>query len=447
MGAMGLFGKKDVALADRLALAVFQHSPDAMLLLSDGKFIAGNAAVEAIYHRRLSEVLGHNPLNFSAPCQADGRPTDVHIGERVAQALRDGFARFEWLNQNPNGQVERVLVTLIPAQVMTPQDVLVLIQDMGETMEMVNQLGDGLSRISNGDLSHRITKPFRDDYEPLRLHFNEAAQMLGGSIQSIDSSSRRVHSAALEIGKAAGDLSRRTEHQAASLEETAAAMRQVTSAIQETAQFGNKAAQVAASAQENAAQSGVVVQRAIDAMGGIERTSNEISEIIGVIDGIAFQTNLLALNAGVEAARAGDAGKGFAVVASEVRALAQRSADAAKDVKSRIGASDAQIRSGVQEVDAAGSTLQRIAAQVSEMATLIGDIASASQQQASSASQITIAIGDLDSVTQQNAAMVEEATAAAREMVGEASAMADQIGRFRLGNQPAAMAQPMWKAA
>ncbi|MGO1304238.1 MAG: methyl-accepting chemotaxis protein, partial [Sphingomonas parapaucimobilis] len=256
-----------------------------------------------------------------------------------------------------------------------------------------------------------------------------------------------VHSAALEIGKAAGDLSRRTEHQAASLEETAAAMRQVTTAIQETAQFGNKAAQVAASAQQNAAQSGVVVQRAMDAMGGIERTSNEISEIIGVIDGIAFQTNLLALNAGVEAARAGDAGKGFAVVASEVRALAQRSADAAKDVKSRIGASDAQIRSGVQEVDAAGSTLQRIAAQVSEMATLIGDIASASQQQASSASQITIAIGDLDSVTQQNAAMVEEASAAAREMVSEASAMTDQVGRFRLGAQAPAMAQPMWKAA
>ncbi|WP_257575688.1 methyl-accepting chemotaxis protein [Sphingomonas sanguinis] len=418
-----------------------------MLLLSDGKFIAGNAAVERIYHRRLSEVLGHNPLDFSASCQADGRPTDVHIGERVGQALRDGFARFEWLNQAPNGQVERLLVTLIPAHVVTPQDVLVLIQDMGETMDMVNQLGDGLSRISNGDLSHRITKPFRDDYEPLRLHFNEAAQMLGGSIQSIDSSSRRVHSAALEIGKAAGDLSRRTEHQAASLEETAAAMRQVTSAIQETAQFGNKAAQVAVSAQENAAQSGVVVQRAMDAMGGIERTSNEISEIIGVIDGIAFQTNLLALNAGVEAARAGDAGKGFAVVASEVRALAQRSADAAKDVKSRIGASDAQIRSGVQEVDAAGSTLQRIAAQVSEMATLIGDIASASQQQASSASQITIAIGDLDSVTQQNAAMVEQASAAAREMVSEASAMADQVGRFRVGNHSAAMAQPMWKAA
>ncbi|WP_322962945.1 methyl-accepting chemotaxis protein [Sphingomonas fuzhouensis] len=445
---MGWFGKKDASVADRLALAMFAHSPDAMMLLSEGAFVAGNAAAARVYDHPLSEVLGRNPIDFSAPCQADGRPSEVHVGERVAQALRDGFARFEWLNADRRGQVQRFLVTLIPAHVVTPQDVLVLIQDMGETMEMVNQLGDGLSRIANGDLSHRIAKPFREDYEPLRLHFNEAAQMLGSSIQAIDSSSRRVHSAALEIGKAAGDMSRRTEHQAASLEETAAAMRQVTSAIQETAQFGSKAAHVAAAAQTNAAESGVVVQRAIDAMGGIERTSNEISEIIGVIDGIAFQTNLLALNAGVEAARAGDAGKGFAVVASEVRALAQRSADAAKDVKSRIGASDAQIRSGVQEVDAAGSTLQRIAAQVSEMATLIGDIASASQQQASSASQITIAIGDLDSVTQQNAAMVEEATAAARELVGEASAMADQVGRFRLTTRaPAATAQPMWKAA
>ncbi|MFN3775073.1 MULTISPECIES: methyl-accepting chemotaxis protein [Sphingomonas] len=444
---MGWLGKKEVNVDQVMAKAVFDHSPDAMLLFSGGKFVSANPAAARVYDRPLQAILGHSPATFAAPCQPDGRPTEVHVGERVAQALQEGFARFEWLNTDSRGQIVRMLVTLIPAHVVTPQDMLVLCQEMGETMAIVNQLGDGLSRLANGDLMHRIEKPFRDDYEPLRLHFNEAAQMLGGSIESINASSRRVHSAALEIGKAAGDLSRRTEHQAASLEETAAAMRQVTTAIQETAQFGNKAAQVAASAQQNAAQSGVVVQRAMDAMGGIERTSNEISEIIGVIDGIAFQTNLLALNAGVEAARAGDAGKGFAVVASEVRALAQRSADAAKDVKSRIGASDAQIRSGVQEVDAAGSTLQRIAAQVSEMATLIGDIASASQQQASSASQITIAIGDLDSVTQQNAAMVEEASAAAREMVSEASAMTDQVGRFRLGAQAPAMAQPMWKAA
>ncbi|MEG3090340.1 methyl-accepting chemotaxis protein [Sphingomonas sp. PB1R3] len=444
---MGLFGKKQANVADRLAIAVFEKSPDAMMLLSGGSFIAGNAAAERVYDRPMREVLGHSPIEFSAPCQADGRSSEEHVGERVEQALREGFARFEWLNIDRRGQIERFLVTLIPAHVVTPQDVLVLIQDMGDTMAMVNQLGDGLSRLANGDLTRRIDKPFRDDYEPLRLHFNETAQMLGDSIQAIDGSSRRVHNAAQEIGKAAGDLSRRTEHQAASLEETAAAMREVTGAIQESAQISNRAAQVAASAQENAAQSGVVVQRAIDAMGGIERTSNEISAIIGVIDGIAFQTNLLALNAGVEAARAGDAGKGFAVVASEVRALAQRSADAAKDVKSRIGASDAQIRAGVQEVDAAGSTLQRIAAQVGEMATLIGDMATASEQQASSASQITIAIGELDSVTQQNAAMVEEATAAVRELAGEAGVMSDQVGRFRLSGHSGAMAQPMWKAA
>ncbi len=439
---MGWLGKKEANVSDRTAKAVFDLSPDAMLLFSGGKFVSANPASARVYDRPLSEILGKSPLTFSAPCQADGRPTEEHVAERVGQALKEGFARFEWLNTDSRGTIVRLLVTLIPANVLTPQDVLVLCQEMGETMAMVGQLGDGLSRLANGDLSHRIVKPFRDDYEPLRLHFNETAEMLGGSISKVDESARRVHSAALEIGKAAGDLSRRTEHQAASLEETAAAMRQVTEAIQETAQFGSKAAEVAASAQSNAAESGMVVQRAIDAMSGIERTSSEISEIIGVIDGIAFQTNLLALNAGVEAARAGDAGKGFAVVASEVRALAQRSADAAKDVKGRIGASDTQIRAGVQQVDAAGATLQRIAAQVSEMAALIGDIAGASQQQASSASQITIAIGDLDAVTQQNAAMVEEATAAARELVGEASAMSDQVGRFRLATHPAPMAMP-----
>ncbi|WP_294234069.1 methyl-accepting chemotaxis protein [uncultured Sphingomonas sp.] len=444
---MGWLGKKEASLKDRLARAVFEHSPDAMMLLSNGLFVAANAAAERIYERPVSDVIGQNPATFSAPCQADGRPTEIHVEERVNQALKDGYARFEWLNLDGRGQVKRFLVTLIPAHVVTPQDILILCQEMGETMAMVNQLGDGLSRLANGDLTHRIETPFREDYEPLRLHFNETAQMLGDSIQSIHESSQRVNNAASEIGKAAGDLSRRTEHQAASLEETAAAMRQVTTAIQESAHHGAKAAQVAASAQSNAAQSGVVVQRAIDAMGGIERTSSEISEIIGVIDGIAFQTNLLALNAGVEAARAGDAGKGFAVVASEVRALAQRSADAAKDVKSRIGASDAQIRAGVQEVDAAGATLQRIAGQVGEMASLIDEIASASQQQASSAAQITTAISDLDAVTQQNAAMVEEATAAARELVGEASAMNSQVGRFRLATRASGTVQPLWKAA
>ena len=439
---MGWLGKKEANVDDRTARAVFDLSPDAMLLFSGGKFVSANPAAARIYDRPLSEILGKSPVTFSAPCQADGRSTEEHVAERVEQALKEGFARFEWLNTDSRGQIVRMLVTVVPANVLTPQDVLVLCQEMGETMAMVGQLGDGLSRLANGDLSHRIAQPFREDYEPLRLHFNETAEMLGGSISKVDASARRVHSAAMEIGKAAGDLSRRTEHQAASLEETAAAMRQVTEAIQETAKFGSKAADVAASAQSNAAESGVVVQRAIDAMSGIERTSSEISEIIGVIDGIAFQTNLLALNAGVEAARAGDAGKGFAVVASEVRALAQRSADAAKDVKGRIGASDTQIRAGVQQVDAAGATLQRIAAQVREMAALIGDIAGASQQQASSASQITIAISDLDSVTQQNAAMVEEATAAARELVGEASAMSDHVGRFRLTTNPAQMTAP-----
>ncbi|WP_440979407.1 methyl-accepting chemotaxis protein [Sphingomonas pseudosanguinis] len=421
------------SLNDQVASALFERSPDAILLLSERRFIACNKAAEIIYARPRSEILGHNPQTFSHPTQGDGRPTGVHVMERVQQGLRDGSARFEWINLTPKGEEQRLMVTLIPAPVTRPDDLLVIIQNLDETAQVVDALRSGMAVIASGDLTYRIETPFRSDYEPLRASFNDTAAMLHSSMGEIDAASQRVRSGADEIHRAADDLSMRTEQQAASIEETAAAVQEINVSAQQSAVSGAKAAGVASSAQANAAESSVVVQRAIDAMAGIERTSAEISEIIAVIDGIAFQTNLLALNAGVEAARAGDAGKGFAVVASEVRALAQRSADAAKDVKSRIGASADQVRAGVEHVHAAGSALDRIAAQVREMSGLIADIAGAAQQQATGFSQINLAIGDMDSMTQQNAAMVEETTAAARQLAMEASGMAETIGRFDHG--------------
>nr|WP_277925945.1 methyl-accepting chemotaxis protein [Sphingomonas sp. JXJ CY 53] len=188
-------------------------------------------------------------------------------------------------------------------------------------------------------------------------------------------------------------------------------------------------------ARADAEQSGEVVGRAVEAMHGIERSSAEISEIIAVIDGIAFQTNLLALNAGVEAARAGDAGKGFAVVASEVRALAQRSADAAKDVKTRINTSSEQVALGVELVGEAGKALTRINGRINEISGLVADIANSAEQQATGLMQVNTAVGEMDGVTQQNAAMVEEATAAARSLADEAQVMATEVGRFKFADQ------------
>jgi methyl-accepting chemotaxis protein len=211
-------------------------------------------------------------------------------------------------------------------------------------------------------------------------------------------------------------------------------MDQITSTVKETATGASRANMVVIETRDEAEQSGDVVRRAVEAMNGIERASAEIGDIISVIDGIAFQTNLLALNAGVEAARAGDAGKGFAVVASEVRALAQRSADAAKDVKAKIAASSEQVAMGVELVSETGKALQRIITRIGEISTLVGTIATSADQQATGLQQVNTAVSEMDGVTQQNAAMVEQATAAARSLAEEAQELARQVARFTIGS-------------
>jgi len=294
-------------------------------------------------------------------------------------------------------------------------------------------LATGLDLLAKGDLTHRIEIKFPAEYELLRRDFNKAMDELSSVLGVVAQSTGGVHTGAGEISQASNDLSRRTEQQAASLEETAAAMDQITTTVRESAENAARANKVVVQTRQEAEHSGEIVGRAIEAMGGIERASTEISEIISVIDGIAFQTNLLALNAGVEAARAGDAGKGFAVVASEVRALAQRSADAAKDVKSRITASSEQVDAGVGLVGDTGAALQRIIASIAEINGLVADIATSAEQQASGLQQVNTAVAEMDGVTQQNAAMVEEATAASRSLAAEADQLATQIGRFKLG--------------
>ncbi|WP_288411763.1 methyl-accepting chemotaxis protein [uncultured Sphingomonas sp.] len=308
-----------------------------------------------------------------------------------------------------------------------------VVKDATKAQELlVGHLGQGLSRLAASDVSYRITDAFPADYERLRADFNAAMEAVSEVLSAVRQATNGITSGAHDIRQASDDLSQRTEQQAASLEETAAAMDQITGTVRETAAGATRAHAVVSETRDEAEQSGDVVRRAVDAMHGIERASGEIGDIITVIDGIAFQTNLLALNAGVEAARAGDAGKGFAVVASEVRALAQRSADAAKDVKAKINASSEQVATGVELVSETGKALQRIIGRIGEISTLVGTIATSADQQATGLQQVNTAVNEMDGVTQQNAAMVEQATAAARSLAEEAQELQRQVDRFTL---------------
>jgi methyl-accepting chemotaxis protein len=300
---------------------------------------------------------------------------------------------------------------------------------------MALAMGAGLNEIAGGNLTHRITAELSGPFAKLKEDFNTAASALSAALSVVNSSATGIANGAHDIHQAADDLSRRTEQQAASLEQAAAAMQEITTTVQETAISASRANDAVNQARQDADQSGEIVTRAVEAMNGIERSSLEISEIIAVIDGIAFQTNLLALNAGVEAARAGDAGKGFAVVASEVRALAQRSADAAKDVKAKITASSQQVDVGVKLVAEAGASLNRISGRIGNISQLVSGIASAADQQATGLQQVNLAVAEMDGVTQQNAAMVEETMAATASLTEQTDRMSAEAGRFRLGGE------------
>jgi Methyl-accepting chemotaxis protein len=300
---------------------------------------------------------------------------------------------------------------------------------------VVQALGEGLDALAAGDMTYTIDTPFADDYDRLRLTFNRTVNGLEHSITQVSNSAQSVHRGASEIRAASEDLANRTEHQAAAIEQTAASTRQVTDMVSSTAQTTGEVRVTVNAVQKEAIESGAIVQRAVTAMDAIEKSSQEIFQIINVIDGIAFQTNLLALNAGVEAARAGESGKGFAVVANEVRALAQRSADAAQNIKGLITTSSEQVSEGVELVGQTGQMLDRIVLKIKEIAGSIGDMASAAERQSSSLQQVNGSISDMDGMTQQNAAMVEESTACARSLAAEADQLAELVRHFQVRNQ------------
>lgn len=382
------------------------------------------------------------------------------------QKLRDGVSitdRFErvgnggrrvWLRASYNPIINE---DGIPTRVM--KIALDITESVNEQLELdalqkkqsddlatvVSALNVGLNDLSSGDLTTRIDADFAEQYEELKADFNRAMEQLNSLIQSVANGTGGISSNAREITQAADDLSQRTESQAATLEETAAALEELTASVKSASEGAKRANEVVANAKSSAEASGEVVQHAVSAMDEIEKSSSQISQIIGVIDDIAFQTNLLALNAGVEAARAGEAGRGFAVVASEVRALAQRSSDAAKEIKGLISTSSQHVESGVELVDRAGEALKQILSSVGDINELVAEIASSSNEQSIGISEINTAVNQMDQSTQQNAAMVEETTAACHAMSQETAEVVELVSRFKTSDE--AEADEAWRQA
>jgi methyl-accepting chemotaxis protein len=311
-----------------------------------------------------------------------------------------------------------------------------------EQARVMQALGEGLGRLADGDLTFRLNDGFAPDYQGIKNDFNNAIDRLQETVQAIAVSTGEVSNAAAEISTATTDLSQRTEEQAASLEQTSASMEQISATVKKNAENAQHANSLTQGTREIADRGGHVVSEAVSAMSRIEQSSRKISDIISVIDEIARQTNLLALNAAVEAARAGEAGRGFAVVASEVRSLAQRSSQAAKDIKDLIVSSSSQVGEGVDLVNRAGHSLTEIVESIKQVADIVGDIANASSEQSVGLEQISKALIQMDEVTQQNSALVEQNAATAKTLEGQQSAMRERMSFFSFGEGAAAALLP-----
>ncbi|ACI51953.1 methyl-accepting chemotaxis sensory transducer with Pas/Pac sensor [Gluconacetobacter diazotrophicus PA1 5] len=414
--------------------AVIEFTPDGHVLTANDNFL--NALdyrldeIQGRHHRMLVEP------EFARSGAYDAFWKKLRNGEFVAAEFRriGKHGKVVWIQASYNPIFDRKGRVIKVVKFAT---------DVTSRVNAVDGIVGALEELACNNLAYRLEGPIDSAYEKVRDDFNAALDMLEETMVAIAASAGGVGNGAHEIASASGDLSRRTETQAASLEETAAALNEITATVTRSAQGAQEASTAASAARGDAGKSGKVVRETVSAMGEIRDSSREITQIVSVIDQIAFQTNLLALNAGVEAARAGDAGRGFAVVASEVRALAQQSAQAAREIRALIDRSGAHVERGVKLVGETGDALAAIVARVAQIDTLVSDIAASSQQQAMGLAQVNVAVTQLDQMTQQNAAMVEETTAATASLNQESRELTRLIGRFQTrGGEPRPRALP-----
>ncbi len=414
------------------AQAVIEFTPDGQILTANQNFL------DAVGYA-LTEIQGKHHRMFVEPTYAASADyadfwRRLNGGEFVAAEFKrlGKGGREVWIQASYNpifDHQHRIAKVVKFATVVTGR------------VHAVNAIARGLERLASNDLTYRIDQPVDPQFDKVRNDFNSAISSLDEAMGVVAHATQGVGAGAQEISVASDDLSRRTEQQAASLEETAAALDEITATVGRSAEGARQASAAASGARADAARSGEIVSHAVAAMSEIEASSTKITSIVSVIDEIAFQTNLLALNAGVEAARAGEAGRGFAVVAQEVRALAQRSAEAAKEIRVLIASSTAQVERGVRLVGDTGEALSTIVEKVGQIDGLISEIAESSREQATGLTEVNSAVNRMDQVTQRNAAMVEEANAASASLQAEAAELARLVSRFATS---AVDEQPAW---
>jgi len=429
--ATDITSAKQKATEDAGKLAAISRSQAVIEFTPVGEVLTANENFCGALGYQLSEIQGKHHRMFCDPAYVQ---TEEYrqFWERLG---RGEFAANEFLRFGKGGKEIWIQAAYNPIVDDKGKvfKVVKLATDVTERMGAVAMLAAALKDLSDGDLTQSLDRPFVPTMEKVRHDFNDAVSKLRSAM--LGANAQAIAAGSTEIRSAADDLSKRTEQQAAAVEETAAALEEITTTVADSSRRAEDAGNLVAATRENAEQSGAVVRSAITAMGQIENSSREISNIIGVIDDIAFQTNLLALNAGVEAARAGDAGKGFAVVAQEVRELAQRSAKAAKEIKALINASGEQVKSGVSLVGETGRALEEIVKQVQEINTNVIAIVEGAREQATGLKEINQSVNAMDQGTQQNAAMVEQSTAASHSLAREAEALFALLGQFKVGQR------------
>jgi len=406
------------------AQAIIEFTPAGEILTANENFLA-------TLGYDLAEIKGRHHRMF---CDADYVRTPAY--EQFWADLAAGrFKADEFKRIGKGGREVWIQASYNPILDMNGKvfKVVKFATDVTARVHAVDTLASGMTELAHGNLDQTIAEAFPANLERLRHDFNDSIARLKTAMREVGQNAVAIGAGAKEIRDAADSLSHRTEQQAASVEETAAALEQITTTVADSSRRAEEAGRLVARTKDGAEKSGAVVRNAIVAMGAIENSSKEISNIIGVIDEIAFQTNLLALNAGVEAARAGEAGKGFAVVAQEVRELAQRSAQAAKEIKALINTSSQQVKSGVSLVGETGTALEEIVSQVQDIDRNVAAIVESAREQATGLKEINEAVITMDQGTQQNAAMVEESTAASRSLANEVDALNRLLATFKTG--------------